>query len=296
MRVVENGRESGVAAATDGHLDFELELELDGHDTQSLVLAMGTQEIEPVDAELIETSACVLTSDEGGVAAVRIEDVAAITHDLRSPLSTIALEVAVIQESLPERSSSEVRRSLTRIERNIEFIDRMIHDLLDLASIDSRRFQLRRAPVDLGAMILDLVERIVATRDRERLYLDLPDAAHALVVYADGPRIERVICNFIQNALKYAPRGSPLLVRLDHTPKYARVSVVDRGPGLSVEEARYVFDKCRRAPSASRCEGSGLGLYVSRKLIEAHDGRIGVSSAVGEGSSFYFDLPLTVPR
>ncbi len=292
MRVVQEEPESGVTTGSEGNYDFEL----DGLDTQGLGLAMGTQEIVPVDLEALEMSRRAPIADEAAVGGVRIEDVAAITHDLRCPLSTIALEVSVIQESLSERSASEVRRSLTRIERNIEFIDRMIHDLLDLASIDSRRLELRREPVDLGVMILDLVERIVATRERERLYLDLPDAEHAVVAYADGPRIERVVCNLLQNALKYAPRGSPLVVRVENTERYARVSVTDRGPGLSVEEARYVFDKYRRAPSAASREGSGLGLYVSRKLVEAHGGHIGVSSAVGKGSSFYFELPLTVPR
>ena len=264
------------------------------------VLAMGTQEIESIEPETFDELDNGVAGTRPGIRTethpgVRIEDIASISHDLKCPLATIALEVTVIQETLPSQSSNDVRRSLSRIERNIAFIDYMIHDLLDLASIDARRFEIRRASVDLGQLIVDVVERVVATRDRDRIFLDVPSRAQALRVMADGSRIERVICNLIQNAIKYAPRTTPIAIRLEEVRGRALVSVTDAGPGIAPDEARNVFKKFNRARTAYSFEGSGLGLYISRKIVEAHGGQIGVESAIGKGSRFHFELPINAP-
>lgn len=253
------------------------------------ILAMGTREMVPIEPSMLEPMA---PEAAGTYPGVRIEDIASITHDLKSPLATIALEVTVIQETLPSHSSTDVRRSLSRIERNIAFIDYMIHDLLDLASIDARRFEIRRTPTDLAELILAVVERVVATRDRDRIFVELPPRAHLLHVMADAQRIERVICNFIQNALKYAPRTSPIVIRLEDLGARARVSVIDAGPGIPADELANVFDKFNRARDAFSVEGTGLGLFISRKIVEAHGGHIGVDSEVGHGSRFHFELPV----
>ncbi|MBA3394944.1 MAG: hypothetical protein H0T89_20020 [Deltaproteobacteria bacterium] len=231
--------------------------------------------------------------DDSGARSVRVEDVAEIAHDLRSPLSTIALEVSTIQESLTGEGNIEVRSSLTRVERNIAALDHMVHDLLDLASIDGHRLRIRRKPVDIAVLVVELAERVIATRDRKRIFLDI---AAPIVLLADGPRIERVVANLIQNAFKYAPRGSPVTVQLEDLGDRARVSVIDEGPGLSREEARFIFDKFRRTRSATVVDGNGLGLFISSKIVEAHGGRIGVSSTLGKGSRFYFELPIGPDR
>jgi CheY-like chemotaxis protein len=108
----------------------------------------------------------------------------------------------------------------------------------------------------------------------------------------DPNRIERVLVNLVQNALKYSPHDSPIVVRVGARGRTAVVSVVDRGPGLTAEEVSYVFDKYRRTPTAEQRDGLGLGLYISRKIVEAHRGRIGVDPGPGPGSTFHFDLPL----
>lgn len=256
-------------------------------------LAMGTQEVESIEPGLFDEADRDTAVTHAGV---RIEDIASITHDLKCPLATIALEVTVIQETLPSQSSNDVRRSLARIERNIAFIDYMIHDLLDLASIDARRFEIRPSSLDLGELIIDVVERVVATRDRDRIFIDIPSRAQAVRVMADGSRIERVICNLIQNAIKYAPRTTPIAIRLEEVRGRAVVSVTDAGPGIAPDEARNVFKKFNRARTAFSFEGSGLGLYISRKIIEAHGGKIGVESAIGKGSRFHFELPIKAPE
>lgn len=259
------------------------------------IFADGTGELNLVD---LRTTLAV-GGDEGDPPpcskhhVLLVEDVATIAHDLKSPLATIALEVSTIQESLTEPGTFDVRRSLARVERNITCIDHMVGDLLDLASIDAKQLRIRRVPLDLTVLIVELVDRVIADRDRERIHLDV---GASIMLLADGRRIERVVTNLVQNAFKYAPRRSPVTVRLEALGDRARVSVIDAGPGLTPEEARFVFDKFRRTRAAGLAEGTGLGLYVSSKIIEEHGGRIGVASGVGKGAGFYFDLPFGLER
>lgn len=226
---------------------------------------------------------------QGAASSLRDEDVVAIEHDLRGPLAVVALEVAMLEDKLPIPARPEARRSLTRIARNLAFLDRMLHDLLDLAAIDAAKLTIQWEPVELSGLVADVIERVVSSRDAPRVVVDTPGV---LVVRGDGPRLERVICNLVQNALKYTPRASRIEVRVEQRDDYARVSVIDSGPGLPPDVARRVFERFTRSPSTSHHEGAGLGLFVSRKIIEAHGGRIGVDSVFGKGARFFFELPL----
>lgn len=221
--------------------------------------------------------------------SIRDEDVAALGHDLRGPLSVIALELATLAERLASSTSESTASSLARMGRNLVFVDHMLHDLVDLASIDAARLHLVCEPIELVSCVVDVVERTVSSRDLARVTVE---ADVRFLVHADAHRIERVISNLLQNALKYSPPCSPIVVRVERVGHLARVSVVDEGPGLTPDEARRVFEKFRRTRAARGQDGAGLGLYVSRKIIEAHGGYIGVQSAPGAGSRFYFDLRL----
>ena len=219
---------------------------------------------------------------------LRDDDVATLSHDLKSPLAMIALDLCMLQERLPVQAALELRRTLDRIGQNVAFIDRLVHDLLDLSLIDAARLTVITEPTELTALVAEVVDRATPERDRRRVSIE---AAGPAVVMGDGPRLERVIANLLGNALKYAPTRSEIVVRIE-VGDVARVSVIDQGPGLAVGEASTVFQKYRRATTARGREGAGLGLFVSHQIVEAHGGRIGVASEVGKGSCFYFELPL----
>jgi signal transduction histidine kinase len=214
-------------------------------------------------------------------------DVAQIVHDLKNPLATMALETCLLDEKLARGDNGGARSAVARITRNIEFVDRMVEDLLDSCSIDAGQFEIHRQPTELRAIIERVVERTVAGRDRDRVAVEAP---HPIVLAIDDLRIERVVANLLGNALKYAPRG-PITVRLERVESSARLSVSDSGPGMTPPEMAYVFDKYRRAAAAHGLTGNGLGLYVSKKIVETHGGRIGVDSVGGGGSRFFFELP-----
>jgi signal transduction histidine kinase len=220
-------------------------------------------------------------------AALLEEDVAAITHDLKNPLSVIALEVELLDGKLGDQPSQDARSALRRIARNVAFMDRIVHDLLDLSSLHCERLEMLREPASLELLLPEIVDRAVSHRDRERVCVDVRALAPVLI---DVGRIERVVENLLQNALKYAP--GMVIVKLDTRGTRARVSIIDSGPGMSGEEVSGLFARYHRGTGAGKQDGSGLGLYVSRKIIEAHDGRIAVDSVLGRGSQFFFELPL----
>ncbi len=215
------------------------------------------------------------------------DDVASLAHDLKNPLTVIMLETSQIEQRLGEHATPAILRGLERIAQNAAYVDRLVSDLLDVASADAGRLELRLERLDLARLVGSAGERGVASPDRTRLRIDIRDIVFA---WADEMRIERVIANLVANAFKYCPDGVVTL-RLETRGSYSCVSVIDSGPGLTSDEARRVFERYRRGATGNT-HGYGLGLYTSRKIIEAHRGRIGCVSKPGRGSRFYFELPL----
>jgi two-component system, OmpR family, phosphate regulon sensor histidine kinase PhoR len=221
-------------------------------------------------------------------ASVADEDVASLAHDLKNPLTIIMLEALQIEQRLAIKLTPAVQRGLERIAQNASYIDRLISDLLDMSSAEAGKLELRIDRIDLSRLLRDAVGRAVPTQDRGRVRLDI---RNVLYVKGDEIRLERVVTNLVHNALKYGGDHGPVTVRLDARGAYACVSVIDTGPGLTAEESRMIFDRYRRAKHAAGQQGYGLGLYTSRRIIEAHKGRIGIQSQPGRGSRFFFELP-----
>jgi K+-sensing histidine kinase KdpD len=215
-------------------------------------------------------------------------EVARIVHDFKTPLATILLEAELLEAKLAAGSVSDSHRALDRIARNAEYLGRMVMDLLDLCNFEAGHFELRREPIEVLALIQRVIERVVSTHEAGRLRLEV---SQAVTVVLDDLRIERVIANLLENALKYAPKGTQIGVRLDATPHAIEVSVIDIGRGLTGGEMVNVFDEYKRGGQAKGHEGSGLGLYVSKKIVEAHGGTIGVESMRGVGTRFFFTIP-----
>ena len=238
-------------------------------------LATGTIEVPKLDA--VEPK------------ALRIEDVAQLVHDFKHPLATIALEAWLLDEKVGNVGGGEVRRTVARINHNLMFLDRMVQDLLDSCAIDRGLFTLHRRAAELRALLEQAIERVATGPDQHRVLLE---ACGPVTLSIDDLRIERVMANLISNALKYGSRGTAVVIRLEREAGRVRISVIDAGPGLTEDELSYVFDEYRRAPSAHASEGSGLGLYASKRIIEAHGGRIAAESTRGVGSRFYFELPV----
>lgn len=235
--------------------------------------ANGTREIMPIRP-----------SDEHLVEA----DVADIVHDLKNPLNAIALEAALLDDRIVRNDRHGGRLSLDRINRNVAYLDRLVLDLLDVCACAHGELRLTFETVDVSAVLTQLLDRMLGPADRLRVRLDARSPVMAVI---DPLRIERVVANLVDNALKYSSPASQVVVRLTGYRGGVCVAVIDEGPGIVAEELPYVFERNHRGSSARGSRGCGIGLYVSKRIVEAHGGQLAAESLVGVGSRFFFELP-----
>lgn len=166
----------------------------------------------------------------------------------------------------------------------------MIQDLVDAARIEAGQLKVNARPVDIRALILDLKQRMAATGG-ERVVVEAPEGLPA--VLADPDRLERVLMNLLSNALKFSTEGTAITVIAAKHADEVVTTVSDRGRGIPPDEQLHLFERYYRTKeSRKRPEGLGLGLFITKELVEAQGGRIWVESEVDKGSSFYFTLPL----
>lgn len=224
----------------------------------------------------------------------RDEILGVVSHDLRNPLSAIMMCTNVLLESPPE-TEGERRELLGAIDDAAEWMNRLIRDLLDVSSIEAGRLSLERAPTDLIAVVEQAVA-MFSTSARDRgvtLSIDIPDAPPA--VDADAERLVQVLANIIGNALKFTDAGGRVTVGIETTAADVRIAVTDTGAGIPAEHLPHIFDRYWHARRGAKERGSGLGLAIAHGIVEAHHGRIDVTSAPGEGSTFVVILPITPP-
>ncbi len=222
----------------------------------------------------------------------RLAFLAGVAHDLRNPLSGMRITIDVLRELDPSiEAHTQGGRALGVLDRNIERLTRMVDDLLDAARVEAGELALRFEEAhDLRDCARAAVELYRATTDKHDLRLIVPD--EPVLVRADPGRMDQVVGNLVSNAIKYAPEGGEVVVRVERADGRAILAVRDHGVGISPEEQKVIFEPFRRARLGSgAAAGAGLGLSVVRRIVEAHGGHMEVESALGEGSEFRVVLP-----
>jgi signal transduction histidine kinase len=220
--------------------------------------------------------------------------VAMASHELRSPLSSIKGYLELLEDVDAGQLTAEQRTFLEVASRNTDRLLGLVNDILDLSRIESGRIELDRAPLDVGTAVDQAADLLLPQLDAKRQTLVLriePDLPPAL---ADGPRVAQVLTNLLSNAHKYTPEGGKITVRARHDHDRILVEVQDTGVGMSPEEQEQLFTRFFRArhPATREEQGTGLGLVITRQVVELHGGTIGVRSVPGAGSTFSFTLPL----
>jgi signal transduction histidine kinase len=216
----------------------------------------------------------------------------AISHDLRSPLTVIKGFAEMLVDRFTEKTTEpEVNKAAIAIVHSSNRMEAMISDLVDAARVDGRQMELDLVPLELEKFFTEVIQGSLTLSERNRVGLEVETGVPPIM--ADRQRIERVLVNLLANALKYSPRETPVLVRSLRKDEIVEISVTDRGPGISTADLPHVFERYYRSQFNRKKEGTGLGLYISRLLVEAHGGSIWAENNLkGGGATFTFTLPV----
>ncbi len=223
-----------------------------------------------------------------------------ISHELKTPLTSIKGNTQLAMRQL--KNSIQTFGKLLQLQESAEHqsrrLNRIVDDLLDVSRTRAGHLELRLAPCDLVAIVRESVEEQRRVWPERMITFDVPEEM-TVYINADADRIGQVIVNYLTNALKYSDDDQPVQVNLELEGEEAYVAVHDEGPGLSAEDQERVWDRFQRVPGIevrgtplSSTAGLGLGLYISKMIIEGHAGQVGVESVPREGSTFWFTLPL----
>ncbi|MEA2844179.1 MAG: hypothetical protein QOJ69_1850 [Actinomycetota bacterium] len=221
-----------------------------------------------------------------------IEVISTVSHELRSPLTSVKGYTSLLLNRWERLADEQKLMMLEQVHHDADRVTRLVTELLDISRLESGKLVLRRQMVDLPELVGVVVEKV---RMMEAdVHAEVEFAAGFPRVYADPDKIEQVLTNLVENAAKYAdPKGMRVLGEVGDGE--VSVAVVDRGEGIPQRDLPRVFTKFYRR-AETRPTGSGLGLWISRGLVEAHGGRLVVESQVGEGSTFRFTLPTAIPE
>jgi PAS domain S-box-containing protein len=224
---------------------------------------------------------------------LRNEILGVVSHDLRNPLSVMAMCAARLagEHELDRETTVGIGET---IEESTEWMQRLVADLLDIASIESGKLSVRTRrhdPVIIAAKAAFAFEHVAAERE---IALDVVTPEAVAPVAVDEQRILQVLSNMIGNALKFTSRGGTVRLEVADLGDLVRFSVHDTGVGIAAEEMPRVFDRFWQADQRASVRGSGLGLSIAKGIIDAHGGRIWAESQVGAGSTFIFTLPAAV--
>jgi len=219
-----------------------------------------------------------------------------ISHDLRTPLTSIVGYVELSLEDVDPPLDAERRGYLQIVSRSSERLLRLVDDLLFVARLQAGRLVLKPSDLDLRTIAAQAVEEARPRAEAKQLAIEFVGDS-AVPIIADKGRLFQLLDNLISNAIKFTPEGGRVEVRTSPSGNGAVLEVVDTGIGLGPEEAELVFDRFFRSERvvAEQVPGTGLGLFIARAIVEAHDGTIVATSREGGGTSFRIELPALVP-
>jgi K+-sensing histidine kinase KdpD len=230
--------------------------------------------------------------DAQQIERLRSEAMATLSHELRTPLSAIkGYATALLLEEV-DWSKPKQNEFLQMIDDECENLELMISDILDSSLISMGQLVIEKQPVRLPRLVGEIVEEFQLRTEAHRLIIDFP--SDFPIIDVDPHRIRQVVRNILDNAIKYSPVGGLIMIKGEIRDEDVVISIADQGVGISPEDLIPLFEMYFRvkAPTGYHVAGTGLGLPVSRSIIEAHNGRIWAESQVDQGTTIYFSLPL----
>jgi signal transduction histidine kinase len=235
-------------------------------------------------------------TEQRGAEARRLDFYSVVAHDLRSPMHAVLLRLGALLRGSRGPLSAELLDDLRKIDRSTRSLVNMVNDFLDIARLEASVERFDKREVDLAAVVDDAVEELRPLIDAAKLRVSTvkPDASARVV--GDPRRLSQVVSNLLGNAIKFTPPSGSIKASVQVEPSFVATSVEDDGPGIAAEELPGIFERFSRAAGSTGIAGSGLGLMIARQIVEAHGGAIGVESALGRGSRFWFRLPRALAK
>ncbi|MEO8902754.1 MAG: HAMP domain-containing sensor histidine kinase [Polyangiaceae bacterium] len=222
---------------------------------------------------------------------MRDEFLSIVAHDLGNPMNTIGIWAALVLDApLAGADSETVRKGAAVIQKAVRRMALLLHDLGDVASIDSGHLKIEDLEGNADTIVADVVEAYAPLCVEKKL--SITGKAPALLIPCDRNRVGQVLGNLVANAIKFTPNGGTIAIEAVPLEREVRFSVADTGPGIPEEAREHVFERYWRGKDRDYTKGVGLGLFISKDIIASHGGKIWVESTVGRGSTFYFTLPV----
>ena len=232
---------------------------------------------------------------------MKSEFLANISHELRTPLTSIREGTQLLQDGIPGPLTQDQRATLTILLESSQRLNQLIGNLLDLSRMEADMLAYHFTPTDLNRLSLRSVEKMKFLADRKHIQI-LTELApdRARVQEVDAPRIEQVLENLLSNAIKFSPEGATITVHssAEDGMNEFHVAVTDTGPGIPPEDLPHIFDRFYqgRTQAGRSYVGSGIGLALAKRVVEAHGGKIWAKSELGKGTSVHFTVPSQKPR
>ena len=254
-------------------------------------IAQRTKSLELANQELRRANAQLQELDK-----MKSEFVSMVSHSLRAPVTNINGAIELLSQA-EASGDNEGRDELVQIiEVESARLTRLVQGVLTVSRLEGGKFQLKREAVDIQAMCRNIVQNVDATTESHSFSFSCPDDLPS--VWADGGCTEDVVVNLVDNAVKYSPAGASIVVELKEQEHYVVASVTDQGLGIEENELDRIFERFHRVDGSDSgaTGGYGLGLYISKRLVEAQGGTIEARSILGQGSTFSFSLPIARRR
>lgn len=234
----------------------------------------------------------IMLEKEKTLSELKDEFVFIISHELKLPITAVKGYLDTIFSQYGSSLDSEAKELLQMTELNSERLNKLLNDLMDISRIEQGSLQIKLSDVSLQPLINEVLSNLLLDARKKKISLtqegDLDTG-----VKADPDRLKEILTNLVGNAVKYTPDGGRVVVKVKKESGLAQVSVVDNGGGISEEDQKHLFEKFYRVENEQTrtVKGSGLGLFITKQLVEKMGGQIGISSKAGAGSTFYFTLP-----
>ena len=283
-------------------LEFRVELP-DGRlrwlDSKGSVVRDGAVQLRGASTDITRrklAEEALRASEQEAQVAVRTRDevLAIVSHDLFNPLGAISMSAQAYLQDDQHEDPAKQRRRVEIIARYTEHIRLLIQELVELGSVQSGRLRLERTSCSPAELIEDVVQMLDAAAQAKNVQVTTRVPSDVEAVTCDRQRIVRVIGNLVSNAIKFSPQGGQVAVEAEQAPSEVRIVVSDTGPGIDEDDLPKLFEPYWRGSRTGR-EGTGLGLYIAKGLVEAHGGRIFVKSKPGAGTTFTFTLRRQAP-